>query len=210
MKKRKMTLILTSLVILIHAAAGLLLWERLPERVPIHFNFAGGEDGYCGKPFAVFVLPAIVLALHWVCVLAVCIDPKRENIDAKPLTLVLWICPAVMLAVSGLLYSNALGFKPDVPAATTALVGVLYLVLGNYLPKCKPNFTVGIRVSWALDDPENWRATHRVAGWTVSIGGVLILATVWLGNFWPMLVIAMAALLAPAVYSYVYYRRHRA
>lgn len=205
MKKRKMTLILTSLVILIHAAAGVLLWERLPERVPIHFNFAGGEDGYCGKSFAVFGLPAIVLALHWVGVLAVCIDPKRENIDAKPMTLVLWICPAIMLVLSSVLYCNALGFKPDVSAAMTALVGVMYLVLGNYLPKCKPNYTIGVRVSWALNDPENWRATHRVAGWTVSIGGVLILATVWLGSVWPMFVIAMAAPLAPVVYSYVYY-----
>ena len=88
------------------------------------------------------------------------------------------------------------------------LLGVMFIAIGNGLPKCKQNHTLGVRLPWTLQDPENWRRTHRVAGWSMSVAGVLVLATAYLRIPWLFFGILTLALLLPALYSFIYHRRH--
>ena len=94
-KKNLKTLIVTSILIVLPVLAGIILWDRLPEQMPTHWNAAGDIDGWTNKPFTVFGLPLILLAGQWLCVLGTLADPKKENHPTKILHLVLWIIPVL-------------------------------------------------------------------------------------------------------------------
>ena len=209
-KQNKRTLIITSLLILIPIIFGSVLWNELPEKIPTHWGLDGTPDRYSSKGFAVFVFPVIVLALHWLCVVLSQKDPKNKNQSPKARALMLWTCPAISLVVNAMMYSYALGRAPDVKAAMCVLLGVMFVVIGNYLPKCKPNHTVGIRIKWTLNDDENWSATHRLAGKTAVVCGMLVILCALLPNvaaFTAMMCLTLAMVVIPTVYSYRLYKK---
>lgn len=208
-KRNKGKLLLTSLVTLLPMVVGLLLWNHFPEDMPIHWNAAGGIDGYGSKLFAVVLLPLFLLGVHWFCMIVTAADPKSKDLDGKPLTLVLWICPVMSLLVCTLVFATAMGVSVSVEFIMPLVLGGLFLIIGNYLPKCKQNYTIGIKVSWALEDEANWNATHRFAGRLWVVGGAVIIATSVLGNIWLFLAITIAMAFAPMIYSYRYYKKHQ-
>ena len=207
-KKNKLALILSSIIILIPMVIGLLLWNKLPETLPMHWNAAGEVDGYSGRGMAVFFLPLFMLGMHWFCILMTSLDPKSKDIGGKTVHLVIWICPFMSLLTNSFVYSTALGYELSVNSIMPLFLGLMFLIIGNYLPKCKRNYTIGIKVSWALEDDGNWTATHRFAGKVWVIGGAVIMATAFLGYFIIFIGITMVMALAPILYSYLYYRNH--
>ena len=208
LKQYKNTLILTSLVLLIPVFVGMLLWNQLPEQLPTHWGINGEIDGWSSKPFAVFGLPGIILALHFVCVLASAADPQHQNYNHKMMILVLWICPVINLILSALIYAAALGYSVPVETIMPVLVGVLFIVIGNWLPKCKQTYTMGIKLPWTFASEENWNATHRFGGKVWFFGGIATMLSAFFGNFWILLVILAAMVILPTVYSYLYYKKH--
>lgn len=134
----KRTLVLTSIVILLPMLLGLALWNKLPEEVPTHFDFSGTPNGYSGRLFAVVGLPLFILACHLFSAVVTRADPKKQNISEKLMNIVLWICPVVSLYASAMVYSYALGYAINAARAGTFLVGILFVVIGNYLPKMPP------------------------------------------------------------------------
>ncbi|MBP3479139.1 MAG: SdpI family protein [Oscillospiraceae bacterium] len=210
LKKNKTMIIITTLVALLPILVGLLLWDQLPEQIPSHWGIDGEVDSWSSKSFAVFFLPLMVAGIHLVCVFASSLDPKHHAYEGKMLQLVLWICPVLSLVISSLVYTYALGYDfLDVPFIMCLLVGIMFIIVGNYLPKCRQSYTMGIKLPWTLDDEGNWNATHRFGGWVWVICGVAMLATAFLGNFWVLLGVLLVAVILPTVYSYLYYRKHR-
>ena len=208
-KKNKVTLIVTTLVILIPILAGLLLWNKLPEQVPTHWGIDGEVDGWSSKAFAVFGLPGILLAVHWLCVFASCADPKSANYHPAMFTLALWICPALGLLLGSMMYAVALGYSLNVEIIMPLIVGVMFLVVGNLLPKCRQTYTMGIKLPWTLHNEENWNKTHRFGGKVWVAGGVFTMATAFIGNFWLLLGVLVVISLAPTIYSYCLYRKQQ-
>lgn len=211
MKEHKGKLILTSLLVLLPLAAGLLLWNRLPAQLPMHWNAAGEVDGWGSRWMVVCLLPLFLLLIHWVCVVACFIDPKNKGQNRKALGLVLWICPAVSLLAGFMSFSAALGMGLQIEKLVLIFLGLLFIIIGNYLPKCKQNYTIGIRVMWALDDEENWTATHRFASRLWVGCGVVILLLAFLpwaeASLWISLSLVLLASLASVLYSYIFYRK---
>lgn len=210
LKKNKTTLIITTVLLLVPMLVGILLWDRLPEQVPTHWGPDGSVDGWSSRAVAVFALPAFLLAMHWFCLLMTAIDPKNRSQSQKPVTLVLWICPLLSLLMCGATYAAALGVPFSMNRIAIPLVGVLFVAVGNYLPKCRPNYTIGIKLPWTLHDAENWEKTHRFAGKTWSISGLLMIAAAFLPSTWTAAVVCVVILLAaliPTVYSYLLYRK---
>lgn len=213
LKDNKWKLLFTSLVTLLPSLAGLILWNNLPDKIPTHFGPDGTADDWSSKAFAVFALPAILLILHWVCVLATSADPKKQNIPKKVFGIVLWICPATSLIMESLCYAYALGWEINIAIVMFLFCGVLFIVIGNYLPKCKQSYTMGIKLPWTLADENNWNATHRLGGKLWVGGGLLLLAISPLTVF-PVLSIGvffgvvLLMVLIPTVYSYAYYKKH--
>ena len=208
LKKNKGTLIITSIVILIPIILGLILWNKLPEQLPFHWDVNGNIDNWVGKTTAVFALPAALLALHWMCLLISSIDPKSANYNHKSFRVVLWICPVLGLVLSSLVYGTALGYSLRIEVIMPLLMGLMFVILGNLLPKMKQTYTMGIKLPWTLASEENWNKTHRFAGKLWVAAGVVILATAFLGSFWIFIVIIGLACIIPTIYSYVYYRKH--
>lgn len=206
-KKNKGTLILTSIVLLIPILIGLLLWNRLPEQIPSHWGIDGEIDGWSSKAFAVFGFPCILLALHWICVLASNADPKAKDYHPKMFHLVLWICPVLSLVLNALVYTTALGYPLDVEVIMPLLEGLMFLIVGNLLPKCRQSYTLGIKLPWTLANEENWNKTHRFGGKLWVIGGIITMATAFLGSFWILLAVLIVMVAAPTIYSYSLYRK---
>ena len=208
-KENKRKLILTSVVILVPIIIGLILWNKLPDKIPTHWNAAGEVDGWSSKAFAVFGLPGFLFVVHWVCLLASSADPKKQNIEGKVLHIVFWVCPVISVLGAVLMYGTALGMQFAVEKIIPSLVGITFIIIGNYLPKCKQSYTMGIKLPWTLNDEDNWNRTHRLGGklWVVC-GFVLIVSMLLPSSFMmaTFLVIISVAVLVPTVYSYLLYR----
>ena len=208
MKKYSKTLILTSFLTLLPMVAGLILWNRLPDQMPIHWNIHGEADGWAGKTMATFGMPLFLLAMHWFCALVtVYADPKKENHSEKVLRMVFWIMPLLSILVSVFTYSAALGVAVDMNMMLPIFLGLLFTVIGNFLPKCKQNYTVGIKLPWTLNSEENWNKTHRFAGILWVIGGLATLVLGLFGAIWAYVPIMLAMAIVPVIYSFLLYRK---
>ena len=208
LKDNKKLIVLTSMITLLPILIGLILWNRLPEQVPIHFNMQGEADGWSGKGMAVFGLPLICLGVHLICTFATAVEPRIENTAAKVLKIVYWIAPCTALFCALSVYGAALGMDIDVSMITEVLVGIAFVVVGNYLPKCRQNYVLGIKLPWTLNSEENWNATHRFGGKVWVIGGIITILTAFFGNFWILMGILLLMVLLPTIYSYAYYRKY--
>ena len=209
LKKHGKTLLITTILIVLPMLAGIILWNKLPEQFPIHFNTAGEVDGWSSKAFGVFGLPLILVAVHWLCTVgSLKLDPKAENLEGKVFSLVLWFIPLLSLVMNTLVYCTALGVDMNVQIIMPLLIGLLMVIIGNWLPKCKQTYTLGIKLPWTLADENNWNRTHRFAGpvW-VACGMVIMVCGLIGGAFlWLMLAAFVVMIAAPTVYSYLMFK----
>ncbi len=208
-KAHKWKAIISTLILLVPMAVGFLLWNKLPNNMTIHWGADGIADGMGSKIFAVAGLPLILLALHWVCILVTCADPGNKNQTRKATGLIFWILPLCSLLIHGALFSAALGHDLSL-TFEPALLGVLFLIFGNYMPKIKRNRTLGIKVTWTVRDEANWNATHRFAGKIWMIGGLVLLLSMFLPEkifFTIMLIVILVIAAAPFLYSYLFYKK---
>lgn len=209
-KKNKWKLLVSSIIILLPILLGLIFWNDLPEQVTTHWGADGNADGWSSRPIAIFSLPVFTLIIHWFCIFFTAKDPKNKEQNNKVFGLVLWICPTVSLFASGMIYSASFGKELYANLIGLLVIGLMFVVIGNYLPKCKQNCTIGIRVKWALENEENWNATHRIGGKIWVAGGLLMMACVFLPEaIIPWILVTSMAVLAvvPIIYSYQYYRK---
>ena len=213
LKTHKKQLIIASLLILLPMAVGLVLMDRLPLAFATHWGIDGQPDGWSSRSFAIFVPPLIMLALFWLCIFITCKDPGNKGRNRKPLDVVIWIVPFISNLCCGIMYALALGVEFSIHTLMLASMGLLFLVFGNYMPKCQMNSTVGIRISWTFSSEENWNATHRFAGRIWVLCGALMMLSALLPaklGIAVMLIGFIPMVAAPMVYSYLYYKRQLA
>ena len=212
MKKNSWKIIFSSLIVLMPMLAGFILWKELPEQIPTHWICQGEADAWSSKLFAVIGMPVFLLAMHLFCLWATSKDEKNKTQSKIIFNLTMCIVPAVSIFIGALTYSEVLGGTFKATGILSVLLGILFICIGNYMPKCKPNRTIGIRVKWTLENEENWYATHRFGGRVFMLGGLAVLLTVFLPE--TVMSIAFIAVLAvstiiPIVYSYVYSKKHK-
>ena len=209
LKKYRKTLIITTVIILLPVLAGLILWDRLPEKLPMHFNAAGEADGWAGKAVGVFAMPAFFVAVQWLCAVgSFKMDPKANNLNDKVMGLVLWFIPVLSVLMHTLVYCTALGMEMNVQIVIPVLIGLVMIAIGNWLPKCKQTYTLGIRLPWTLENEDNWNRTHRFAGPVWVVCGMIIVAGGLIGGafLWVMLAALLTMIAAPTVYSYLLFK----
>lgn len=204
-------------VALLAAAWAFSLWAvpRLPAEVPVHWNLQGEVDRWGSRGMAAFLAPAIVTGV--VALLAVLprVDPRRENHArfADETARIAILIAAFLLFLQVVTLGVALGWPLRAPSLIVAGVGALLAVMGNYLPRIRSNWWIGIRTPWTLSSDRVWRETHRVGGRTFVAGGALMAASAFLPARWqPWVTLPAVALAAgvPFVYSYVAWRREQA
>lgn len=203
-RAHRMLLIITSAIILLQMLLGAALWNRLPDRIATHFDFSGTPNGWSSKAFTVFGMPLVLLALHWVCILAGCSSEAMTKQTTRKLRpLLLMIIPAVSLLVSVTCYGYALGERLNVTRMSLIFVGLVFAITGNYLPKIRRNYTTGIKFPWTMADDENWNKTHRMAAPIWVVCGLLIVVMGLIGeSTWIAPAAIIAAVLLPTAYSF--------
>ena len=209
LKQYKKTVILTTLMALLPMLVGVLLWDQLPETVATHFGANGEPNGWSSRAMAVFGLPGLIAAANVLCAAATAMDPKKQNIQPKIFKMILWIIPLCSWVCGGATYAYALGIPVSMEKLCLSFVGIVFLVIGNYLPKCRQSYTVGIKVPWTLDNEEVWNRTHRMAGGLWMAGGAVALLMGLTGLVYSVVLVGLliVMVLVPVIYSYLLYRK---
>lgn len=200
--------VITTLLCLVPMALGLALYARLPEQLPTHWDWQGNVNGYMSKPAVVLGLPLFFAAMNGLMHFSLRADPKRANIIGNIRILIRWTMPVLSLIILPYTYLWALGWQQiPMEKLIPVLVGLLIMGLGNYLPKCRQNYTSGIKLPWTLYDGDNWNRTHRMAGRLWMVGGLGIMVSAFWGGGTLLLAVILAITLIPGIYSYCLYRK---
>lgn len=190
------------------------VYPQLPDKVPTHWNIRGEVDGYMPRLQGAFGLPLIMLVVAGIMAVLPHISPKGWDVDSSSRAF-----RAITLATVGFLFpiqlivlSTALGYRVPVAIAMPLLLGLLFVVMGNYLGKVKRNFFIGIRTPWTLADDDVWYRTHRLGAKVfVAAGLLLMFAGPFVRSAGAMeallLTTIVTAALIPVVYSYLTYRK---
>ena len=204
--KRKVdrTLILTTLICLLPIVLGSVLYNKLPREIAIHWNASGTPDNYVPKAIAVWGLPILMASIHQFVLMMMKKDPKRANVSTVLKQVGIWIIPIMSLIVTPITLFKALGYNIPIEIIVPVMAGVLITVCGNYLPKCKQNYTVGIRLPWTLASNENWNKTHHIAGYLWTIGGICLIIGGFMNLYWVPIILVILVILVgvPVIYSY--------
>ncbi len=156
-----------------------------------------------------WVVSLSALALHWLAMIITLRDPGNRAQSPKIMNLLFCLVPAATLICGRFLLWE------DVQSMhfwLVVMISACFLVLGNYMPKVRPNYTFGIKVKWALKNEENWNATHRFTGKLWVVGGTVLLIGLWLEKslvMGLMMAVLLVLAVAPVLYSYLYSRKQR-
>ena len=181
------------------------VYKRLPARVPIHWNWHGQVDGWAGPLRAALLLPLVSLGVWLLMVALPRIDPRKENY-AKfrgSYDLVIAATITLLVAVHLMVLTAGLGVSMPIARLAPVAIGALMLVLGNVLPRARPNWWFGIRTPWTLSNDRVWERTHRVGGYLMTLAGVAVIMSALFTA--PVARVAgIGAVLVASLVSYIY------
>ena len=197
----------TALLCLLGMIPGLVCWNRLPDVIPMHWGIDNQPDGWGSKAFVVFGLPLIMVALHLICCLADNLNTKAGTQPRAVRWITRIIMPILCLVLECVTVLYVLDLFHNIGLVCCLLLGIMMIVIGNYLPKTRPNLTFGIKLPWTIHDEEVWNKTHRLAGWFMVAGGIIVLAATFLGAYVVSIVTIFIAVFLPILYSFVISRK---
>ncbi|GAA0824253.1 SdpI family protein [Streptosporangium amethystogenes subsp. fukuiense] len=207
-------LIGSAVALLVSAGVSIWGWIQIPDDalLPVHWGPSGEADRFAGKIEALGLLPLIMLGLCVMFVVLPRLLPRRRHMASSAHTYTAaWIGSlALLTGIHTVSIVNATGGELPVVRFVIAGVGALFLVLGNYLPKTRSNWAVGVRTPWTMQSERSWRLTHRLAGRLFAGLGVVLLVIAFLlplpALFPVVLVGAAVASLVPLTYSWWVWR----
>lgn len=207
----KKQMIITSIVCVLPMIIGAIIYSKLPKQMPIHFNYSGNADNYASKAFVCFALPLIMLLANLLLHVIINNDPKNNGGGSVVATISKWTIPVVSVIVFALCSIYGLGYNLSSTKYVIVAVGILIIFIGNYLPKCRQNYTVGIKLPWTLNDINNWNKTHRMAGVLWIICGILFAVSAFLGRVGEVSIIILIIVMVcvPTAYSFLLYKNKR-
>lgn len=210
MSSSKKIFIFTTLVCLLPILFGLGVYGKVPAEIPMKWYSDGSVGQYMPKEVTIFGLPLFMALINGLVHFGINTDPKKGNIASSLKAVGKWICPLVSLIAVPCALLYGMGCQIPMERVIPMLVGIGFIAAGNYFPKTRRNYTVGIKIPWTLNSDENWRKTHHLAAYLWMLSGVLIIVLAFLPVKLlyagvPVLVLLMA--LAPAGYSYLLYRK---
>lgn len=214
-KSNSVLMVITSIMCLLPVLLALAIYPDLPEEIAVQWNSAGVPSNFIPRPLAAFGLPVLFLVVNLYSKLRLFHDPTRTgNSHSQALRgISIWSPPLLSLILVPVTLFMAAGAAFPLPFLASALTGCILILAGNYLPKCRQNYTIGIKLPWTLHDADNWNKTHRMAGRLWIIGGMLLLAGACLlpnSSFFgvsitvPVVVLMIAV---PTLYSYYHAKR---
>lgn len=200
--------IMPIIFILIACFSSFYFYAHFPDQVPLHWNFAGEVDSYGSRIQGAFLMPAMMIGMYLLFLFIPLIDPKKERY--AQFRKIYHVFKGVLLFFMLLIYYalglSGLGYNIEIGTWIPVFVGLLFIILGNYMGKIKPNWFMGIRTPWTLSSEEVWNKTHRFGGKAFIIGGVLMvfMSLIPVAYKIPIFIIVIVIVgFLPIIYSYI-------
>jgi len=189
------------------------IWSHLPGQIPTHWNLQGEVDDYSSKTFGLLFIPLLNIGLYLLFLYLPLIDPKKRiTIDQKPIPVLRTFIVVFLLAIHTWMIAAGMGYEAASTKWIYLGIAAFLVVMGNYLRTIQPNYFIGIRVPWALENKDNWRETHRIGSYIWVAGGLLLIilfpfvGAQAYGTVFITTVIVMAFI--PTGYSFYYYKQN--
>ncbi|MEI4832095.1 SdpI family protein [Bacillus sp. FJAT-53711] len=207
MKKHIFAIILIGMTIL----AWIISWPHLPNTIATHWS-GGTVDGYSSKLNGMLSMVGVMIGTYILLNVVPKIDPKKENYRkfSKSFTMITYSILFVLFIGNIDIIATGLGYDLPINRFSELIVGILFLVIGNYLPQCKPNFFVGIRTPWTLSNEEVWRKTHRFGGKVFIVLGIIMCGSIFAPAAWKSYIVLTVVLIGVVItmlYSYFVYKK---
>jgi len=208
--KNKKILFSVLVVTIITWVVAFIYEPKLPEQISTHWNTHGQVDGYTSKPWGVYMLPLISTIMSILLMVLPKISPKGFKLGTarKVYDIIVLAMVVFMFAIMVLSFEASIHGEIDMNQWFLAAMGLLFVVVGNYLTKVPKNFFLGIRTPWTLASDEVWYKTHRLGSWTFVIAGLLVVLCAFLqvSMNWAIGFL-MAAGFIPFIYSLIIYKK---
>lgn len=192
----------------------IVFYNKLPDQVPIHWNSTGEIDGYGSKIFGGFIAPVIMIFTWFGMKYIPNIDPRKKNYEKfeKSYSIIISMLITFFLVVHIVTLFAAIGYDVSVDKIIPSMVGLLFIVIGNYMPKSKSNFFYGIKTPWTISNEVSWKKTHRLGGKLFVASGAIIIVSSFLleGNtkVAVFLIATFITVAVPMVASYFYAKNY--
>jgi uncharacterized membrane protein len=201
-------------VIIACIASSFFFYANFPQTVASHWNFNGEVDGWSSKAFGAFFIPILLLLIYLLMIIMPYFDPKKERYAdfSKPYS----IFRMMIITILGLIYFVTgfynLGYAINVGVITAASIGLMMIIIGNYLGKIKKNWFVGVRTPWTLSSENVWNKTHRLSGKMFMLWGLTIIIAPWLPPILGATLFIAGIILVLAgstLYSYILFKKEK-
>jgi len=186
-------------------------WPHVPDRLPTHWNIRGEVDGWGNKFTGLMLMPMIALGTYVLTLVVPFIDPGRRNYENfSKVYGIIRLCMVLFFAlIFGVIVRVAFGHRVNMTTVILPAMGVLFIVIGNFMSKIRPNWFCGVRTPWTLSSKLSWDKTHRLAGWLFMFMGALFFVLLFVPNAWALVAVVSIDVLCAVwiiVYSYLVYR----
>lgn len=215
MKNEKVMMRLMWAMALIPLVITAFIYNSLPAEIPMHWNIHGDIDAWYPKfPWA-FMAPLIGIAITLLVGILPKIDPKKANYDRfkEQYFLIRFLLVAFFAVLQFVTMSISLGATfIKVDTIIKLMLGILFIVLGNLMPKFKQNYFMGIKTPWTLDNEVVWAKTHRHGGFVWFIAGLIMTVLAFFpgnGSAYSYFAVIFISALEPILYSWVQHRRQK-
>lgn len=209
--KNKYYIIIQIVLIALMYAFGILMFNNLADVIPVHWNFVGEPDNFINKSIVVYLFPLFLVALNVMFYFLPKIDPNKKKYKDfsfawNVMKLAITVFFAYIYLVS--LYA-AYDSTVNVSSLVVGGIGVLFMLIGNYMGKIRQNYFIGIKTPWTLSNEEVWNKTHRLGGWVFLISGILFILGALFNQFLLAITIFVVIfiLVVPILYSYIIFKR---
>lgn len=183
---------------------GLAVYSKLPEKMPIHWGLDSEPNGYATRLAGILILPLIMVGVNVIVQFSL---ESASKTNLKLEKLMLWVLPILSVTFQSLTLSQALGYHLDIALITMVTVGIIFILLGNYIPKTSQNRVAGFRFPMTLSNPDNWQKTNRLGGMMLVISGIIMILGGVISTWYPIvavltfIVILFLIILVPLCYS---------
>lgn len=184
-------------------------WDHIPARVPTHFGISGAPDDWSAKSSLLYMPAVIGLLMYFLMLVIPYLDPKKkiQQMGEKYYYLRFALSLFFSLLSACLIYFSIAGTM-EKNNFLFALIGAMFAVFGNYFQVLRPNYFIGIRTPWTLENEEIWKKTHRLGGRIWLAGGLLIVIMSFIFTAGLFFVIVFGCILTvltlvPIIYSYL-------
>ena len=182
----------------------------MPETIPVHWDINGNVDGY-GNRYMFFIFALLPIITYYGMLLDKRIDPKKKKVKHREIFDLFRYGLTLFFILLGGYFIYAV-YHPHVmkEISPAIIISIMFVFMGNYLPKIPQNYTLGIKTPWTLENEVVWRKTHRVGGYGFVISGVFIFIMSFINTSLSFILIVIGAILSAIVsflYSYLLYKK---